>query len=398
MLSARYPAYTPGKVSFHYTKPCYKNSASLKKNPFYNFAFANLLISRMDKRTVQLTKEEMQLPDFHFKEVEELYENDLTIPDELYDSLLHKDRALLIEDLEKVLQHSITKQEIFTAKNISFKNTYSVWHTLFLLKDLEATESLPAVINLLKQNEDIIYFYLGDSIEDFGWELFYSLAAYNLRPLIDFYKELNDNYSYRIDIIETLKQLYLHEPEKRLQIESYLRELLFYSTTVNRHNDVYIDDITNTLIQTIGQLDLRSLFSELKTLIKEDKLPIIYGIDWDGFEKQFVSGKYDSTKDLQILRSRQQIYTEYLKAREDDDDDGFNFYDDLEDPDEYLAALDRNDAEEDLLEERENNLEEKRKAYEALHTPYVKKEPDVGRNDPCPCGSGKKYKKCHGKS
>jgi len=23
--------------------------------------------------------------------------------------------------------------------------------------------------------------------------------------------------------------------------------------------------------------------------------------------------------------------------------------------------------------------------------------PQVGRNDPCPCGSGKKYKQCHGK-
>jgi uncharacterized protein YecA (UPF0149 family) len=22
--------------------------------------------------------------------------------------------------------------------------------------------------------------------------------------------------------------------------------------------------------------------------------------------------------------------------------------------------------------------------------------PKVGRNDPCPCGSGKKYKRCHG--
>ena len=22
----------------------------------------------------------------------------------------------------------------------------------------------------------------------------------------------------------------------------------------------------------------------------------------------------------------------------------------------------------------------------------------IGRNDPCPCGSGKKYKKCHGKA
>ena len=28
-----------------------------------------------------------------------------------------------------------------------------------------------------------------------------------------------------------------------------------------------------------------------------------------------------------------------------------------------------------------------------LHNPYK----DVGRNDPCPCGSGKKFKKCHGK-
>ena len=23
--------------------------------------------------------------------------------------------------------------------------------------------------------------------------------------------------------------------------------------------------------------------------------------------------------------------------------------------------------------------------------------PKIGRNDPCPCGSGKKYKSCHGK-
>jgi hypothetical protein len=27
--------------------------------------------------------------------------------------------------------------------------------------------------------------------------------------------------------------------------------------------------------------------------------------------------------------------------------------------------------------------------------PYVREEPKIGRNDPCWCGSGKKYKKCH---
>jgi len=28
---------------------------------------------------------------------------------------------------------------------------------------------------------------------------------------------------------------------------------------------------------------------------------------------------------------------------------------------------------------------------------YVREQPKVGRNEPCPCGSGKKYKQCHGR-
>ena len=34
---------------------------------------------------------------------------------------------------------------------------------------------------------------------------------------------------------------------------------------------------------------------------------------------------------------------------------------------------------------------------EEEHTPFVRDERKVGRNEPCPCGSGKKYKQCHGK-
>jgi preprotein translocase subunit SecA len=32
-----------------------------------------------------------------------------------------------------------------------------------------------------------------------------------------------------------------------------------------------------------------------------------------------------------------------------------------------------------------------------VHAPVHRDAPKVGRNDPCPCGSGKKYKQCHGK-
>jgi preprotein translocase subunit SecA len=34
----------------------------------------------------------------------------------------------------------------------------------------------------------------------------------------------------------------------------------------------------------------------------------------------------------------------------------------------------------------------------AAMEPLRREESKVGRNDPCPCGSGKKYKKCHGTS
>jgi uncharacterized protein YecA (UPF0149 family) len=34
---------------------------------------------------------------------------------------------------------------------------------------------------------------------------------------------------------------------------------------------------------------------------------------------------------------------------------------------------------------------------ESVDISSIKVNDEIGRNDPCPCGSGKKYKKCHGK-
>ncbi|MEJ2141725.1 MAG: preprotein translocase subunit SecA [Gammaproteobacteria bacterium] len=40
---------------------------------------------------------------------------------------------------------------------------------------------------------------------------------------------------------------------------------------------------------------------------------------------------------------------------------------------------------------------EQSEEQEEEHTPFVREGRKVGRNEPCPCGSGKKYKQCHGK-
>ena len=50
------------------------------------------------------------------------------------------------------------------------------------------------------------------------------------------------------------------------------------------------------------------------------------------------------------------------------------------------------------VESRNMSLKGNTPNQEKTHTPIVNTEPKVGRNDPCPCGSGKKYKNCCGKN
>ncbi len=60
-------------------------------------------------------------------------------------------------------------------------------------------------------------------------------------------------------------------------------------------------------------------------------------------------------------------------------------------------GLDRSQMKEergDLLSQAHSDTQ----AAEQVKTQPVKVEKKVGRNDPCPCGSGKKYKNCHGKN
>jgi preprotein translocase subunit SecA len=51
----------------------------------------------------------------------------------------------------------------------------------------------------------------------------------------------------------------------------------------------------------------------------------------------------------------------------------------------------------EVPEDRDLPPGERPEARGAPRAPFKRKTPKVGRNDPCPCGSGKKYKKCCGK-
>jgi preprotein translocase subunit SecA len=51
---------------------------------------------------------------------------------------------------------------------------------------------------------------------------------------------------------------------------------------------------------------------------------------------------------------------------------------------------------EEALANPQGGYSDEEQAQMAGSTPIVREGVKVGRNDPCPCGSGKKYKQCHG--
>ena len=51
----------------------------------------------------------------------------------------------------------------------------------------------------------------------------------------------------------------------------------------------------------------------------------------------------------------------------------------------------------DETQQAQNSAANRDTREQISRQPLVNSTPHIGRNDPCPCGSGKKYKNCHGK-
>ena len=62
-----------------------------------------------------------------------------------------------------------------------------------------------------------------------------------------------------------------------------------------------------------------------------------------------------------------------------------------------VARAEDLDVRERRLDERERSLRASERRLRARATPFaLSARAKVGRNEPCPCGSGFKYKRCHG--
>ncbi len=346
-------------------------------------------------------------PIFNHQEINQLYTYSLdNIPPEVIESILALPRQTLIKDLEHVLCDSVLRFDYFYKQDNWADEAHSFTiHALYLLTELRADESLPCLLDIFRQSTDFREFWFSDFIEEYFNEPLYFLGEKQLDLLKTFVLEENLDEWFRLVAVDVVAQVALKQPERRSEAIEWFRVVIQYHLD-NPENDNIIDSVflailVNEIINCRG-IELKEEIKQLYahgwiSNFDNGKLPDVLAelekpfdpydnkpLPNDIFElynkkheerRPESNGKEYDLEELkhkgndpfeQFMRDlRMEKITKALSNFSGADDD----FDDFDDDDDY---------------DRTPQL------------PVKREEPKVGRNDPCPCGSGKKYKKCHG--
>ena len=145
------------------------------------------------------------------------------------------------------------------------------------------------------------------------------------------------------------------------------------------------DGFFDPVIVDVDQLPPVSEYEQEQSLVSRALMPWAAGFQW----AQECFPDLEDTADDAVGAALSRIYR-HLPAQSDEDK-------------ELVAMLDREQPLKDLdagLEDLVNATAElwELTAQQRFAVATIRRDtPKVGRNDPCPCGSGKKFKACHGK-
>ncbi|GAA4838076.1 DUF1186 domain-containing protein [Algivirga pacifica] len=298
--------------------------------------------------------------------------------DEQLQEVLGLPREALIEDLNAVLEDSINRFN-YLKKHIPEsegpETNAFLQHALLLLGALKAEESLPNILEVLRQNNKVLDFYLGEFLNEVVWDVLYKVGNGQLSVLKDFLKEPGINAYARDAVARTILQVALHNPERREEVANAFKEVFQYYTEVTPEDNILDSEALGVMVAYLidGQF--------------EETLPYVKELYDKGYVDEMICGDYE-------------LFSQMYETQESpvDEDDLYDIY--------VYYAEERNwlngdhqdssfDIPEELPEEEEAFMNSYLTPQESLEiTQPIIREEKIGRNDPCPCGSGKKYKKC----
>lgn len=308
---------------------------------------------------------------FNHPEIEILYSKDLRIEEDLLDKILCLPKVTLIEDLILVLEDSILRCKYYF--NYAEENNWEgetvtfVIHAIFILGELETTDSLPIVLNILRQDEDYIDLFFGDFISEVLWEPILKIAKNELDELQSFVLEPGI-YTYSKGLIgKVILQIALNYPNRRSECTDWFDEVFSLYANSTPESNIIDSEAVGLLVSDTIDLGVQELLPQIEKLFELEYVSLDVAGNYFDVEKALkTTGKFDPKLEILPVKDRYNDITN-------------NWYGYLEE-------------ESEAYESNNNNILNDLLALKS--TVPIKNEAKIGRNDPCICGSGKKYKKC----
>jgi hypothetical protein len=317
-------------------------------------------------------------PRFIHEIVEQLYCNSMRIDHGLLRQILLLPRETLISDLHKVIYDSIARFGYFFNETEWQPETHEFLnHAIILLTELKSEESLNVIFDVLRQDEEYLDYWFSDDLAGLIWEALYVFGFNHLDQFKSFLFEPNHYCFARAVISDAVSQIALHHPERKNEIIIWYQNLI-KEILANKDNEKIIDtDWVGFIVWDlldINAVELLPIISELyvNNLASED----ICG-NYNEIVKEFKAGRNIESGKRKTFGTIFSKYDHILSS--------WSYYNE------------EDELEEDELEEDDFYDYDKASGYpERIKEmmPIVNPNKDIGRNDPCPCGSGKKYKKC----
>jgi len=292
-------------------------------------------------------------PKFENPEIHMLYNYGLDIPEEILKEIIALPRKSLIKDLEKIFDDAVNRYDYFIKLGWKEDTHTFVLHAIFILKEINATVSIPKIFSFFKYDNEFLEFWIGDHITETIWQCFYSLGINNPGTLKEYLMQPGIYTYCKTSISEALCQMILHCPEKREEILAVYSDVFNFFSKASIEDNVIDSDFLGFAIGDTIDCNLNELLPIIKVLF--DKKYVSLGINGNyiDVEKEFHNFKTRDHK--KVLYNIFELYEDVLYSWA-----GYN-------------------------EEQNNTLNT---------VPQQAVSVKIGRNDPCPCGSGKKYKKC----
>lgn len=304
-------------------------------------------------------------PNFNHEEIEWLYNHGLYIGEEKLNKILSLPKDTLINDLELVLLDSILRyghfKKMFEENGWDEERMNFVVHAIYLLGELEATDSLETIFDVLGQSDEYFDLFLGDFLTSAIWEPIYKMAANDLEACKEFMSTPGIDTYARATIPDVLEQLAIHHPERRDEVLIWYADVIQFFLDSTLEDNVIDSDVIALLICNVIDIDGTELVPEIEQLFKRGLVSQGICGDWQAVKEAFERpDSFDKRKEiLPIVDRYEEITATWAEYIEEIGSSPTDYYD-----------------------------------YFSPSVMPVRAEPKIGRNDPCPCGSGKKYKKC----